>query len=203
MPLPPESFDGAGIYAIYYGGLYGLYQPISSASCESSPIYVGKAVPSGSRRGGFLEAATGRAVSSRLGQHAASIRAHQEWGEQQGVEHLRLEDFACRYLVVDDIWIPLGEAILISHYQPVWNAVVDGFGKHASGAGRTQGRRSLWDELHPGRAWALNEQNAQKSRAEIEADVAAHFQQVSSATRIEGDDLEAAIEEVLGDDAED
>ena len=39
-----------------------------------------------------------------------------------------IKTFQCRYLVVDDIWIPLGEALLIAKFSPIWNKVVDGFG---------------------------------------------------------------------------
>jgi hypothetical protein len=49
-----EPFIGAGIYAIYYGGSLIPYQPISSKAGETSlevPIYVGKAVPPGARKG--------------------------------------------------------------------------------------------------------------------------------------------------------
>lgn len=157
VPLPPPPFEGAGSYAIYYSGDFPAYAPISSPECER-PIYVGKAVPPGGRRGGFLIAPPGRVLSRRLHEHAESI---------QQAENLDLRDFQCRYLVVEDIWIPLGEALLISHFQPVWNRVVDGFGKHPSGAGRRAGRRSSWDELHPGRPWAALEQPTRLSRNEI------------------------------------
>jgi hypothetical protein len=61
----------------------------------------------------------------------------------------------CRYLVVDDVWIPLGEALLIERYKPIWNqAILNGFGNHDQGATRRQARRSAWDTLHEGRPWA-------------------------------------------------
>ena len=44
--------------------------------------------------------------------------------------------------------------MLIRHFQPVWNQVIDGFGNHDPGKGRNQQRRSVWDTLHPGREWA-------------------------------------------------
>ncbi len=68
--------------------------------------------------------------------------------------NLDLADFSCRHLVVEDIWIPLGEALLIERFQPLWNVVVDGFGNHDPGAGRHSGQRPLWDVVHPGRPWA-------------------------------------------------
>jgi hypothetical protein len=77
--------------------------------------------------------------------HARSIDAAQ---------NLALKDFTVRYLVVEDIWIALGESLLIAWFEPVWNVVVDGFGNHAPGSGRAKGARPVWDTLHPGRTWA-------------------------------------------------
>ncbi len=67
---------------------------------------------------------------------------------------LRLCDFTCRYLAVDDIWMPLAETLLIEKFQPVWHIAVDGFGNHDPGKGRHDQKRSAWDTLHPGRDWA-------------------------------------------------
>lgn len=145
--LPPESFLGAGVYALYYCGDFSAYARLRNtpASCDI-PIYVGKAVPQGARKGGFVnENYEGSALYDRLSDHAASIDA---------AHNLRLEDFRCRFLVVDDIWIPLAESLLIETFHPVWNCVVDGFGNHNPGAGRYNQKRSPWDVLHPGRPWA-------------------------------------------------
>jgi hypothetical protein len=192
--LPPERFEGAGIYALYYSGDYDLYAPITVADCGGEPIYVGKAVPSGSRRGGFLKSNPGRALLNRLAQHAESIRANEAWGVENDEPHLQLDDFTCKVLLLDDVWIPLGEAILISRSEPVWNRIVDGFGKHVSGKGREQGKRSLWDELHPGRAWALREQKAKWSKGEILTRVALHLEaraKLSEPTAVEEEELTA------------
>lgn len=150
MPIK-QSFQGAGVYALYYAGLFPPYQLLASRNRSTSgesdiPIYVGKAVPKGSRKGGFgLNAATGNALFQRLGQHAQSI---------QGARNLQLEDFFCRYLVVDDVFIPLGESLLIATFSPLWNLQVEGFGNHQPGKGRHAGKRPAWDTLHPGRPWA-------------------------------------------------
>ena len=165
VPLPPTAFDGAGVYAIYYKGDFPAYAPVSSPECDA-PIYVGKAVPPGARRGGFLEAPAGRALHRRLGEHAESIIQ---------ATNLETAHFRCRYLVVEDIWIPLGETILISHTRPVWNFVVDGFGKHDPGRGRRAGRRSLWDEMHPGRRWSVHEQPASLTSTQILQRIAEFF----------------------------
>jgi hypothetical protein len=93
----------------------------------------------------------------RLREHADSLRATRD---------LDVNEFRCRYLVVDDIWIPLGESLLISSYRPVWNVSLDGFGNHDPGAGRYEGQRPPWDELHPGRAWALKCKPPKRTRNE-------------------------------------
>lgn len=151
QPVTPLSelskFSGAGIYAIYYSGDFSCYEEISKRNRNdifSAPIYVGKAVPSGSRKG-KVSAAVTIALYKRLNEHRKSIIE---------TENLRIEDFHYRCLVVDDIWIPLGESLLIAKFFPIWNHLLDGFGNHTPGKGRFEGLRPKWDVLHPGRAWA-------------------------------------------------
>ncbi len=144
-----KPFNGAGIYAIYYTGDFEAYTPLSEKNVNDkfeAPIYVGKAVPPGARKGNFgLDAEPGMALYKRLQEHAESVTA---------AENLRIEDFFCRFLVVDDIWIPLGESLLIAKFTPIWNKLIDGFGNHDPGKGRYNGARPKWDTLHPGRGWA-------------------------------------------------
>lgn len=149
-PTPIQSvsrFTGAGIYAIYYTGDFPAYSAIADANRDGKfelPIYVGKAVPSGGRRGVTLTT-NGTPLYSRLvGDHRKSIEA---------ATNLDVADFYVRWLVVESIWIPLGESVLIQHFAPVWNAVIDGFGNHAPGGNRP-GLNTKWDTLHPGRDWA-------------------------------------------------
>ncbi|MCC6294253.1 MAG: Eco29kI family restriction endonuclease [Bryobacterales bacterium] len=152
-PLPPaERFIGAGVYALYYAGDFLPYRPIVEGNRarpqREIPIYVGKSVPRGARKGGFgLNQSPGTVLFDRLAEHAESIHA---------AKNLNNSDFFCRYLAVDDIWIPLGESLLIETFRPLWNLVVEGFGNHDPGKGRQQGKKSMWDVLHPGRAWADN-----------------------------------------------
>ncbi|MDX2285089.1 MAG: Eco29kI family restriction endonuclease [Bacteroidia bacterium] len=148
-PLPPTPFNGAGIYAIYYTGPFSPYATIAARNADekwAAPMYVGKAVPAGARKGGILQAADiGNVLWKRLREHADSISQ---------ADNLDLQDFACRYLAVDDIWIPLAESMLISKYRPIWNNLLDGFGNHDPGQGRTGQKISPWDLVHPGRPWA-------------------------------------------------
>jgi hypothetical protein len=141
-----QHITGAGVYAIYYTGRsFKPYGPISRANRTDyvTPIYVGKAIPKGGRKGGVTkDASTGRALANRMRQHAASINQ---------TTNLRIEDFSVRHLVVDDIWIPLGENILIETFKPVWNQAIDGFGNNTPGKGRERQAKSMWDMLHPGR----------------------------------------------------
>lgn len=160
-----EPFTGAGIYAIYYTGDFPPYAPLVKKNTRGgfkAPIYVGKAVPSGARKGGVgTENVRTKALYNRLKEHAESIAS----------TNLTLEDFLCRFLVVDDIWIPLGESLLIAKFSPIWNTIIDGFGNHDPGNGRYQGMRPRWDVLHPGRAWAARCQPRQEDAREIAADV--------------------------------
>ncbi|MEX1196232.1 MAG: Eco29kI family restriction endonuclease, partial [Pseudohongiellaceae bacterium] len=83
-----------------------------------------------------------------------------------------ISDFHCRYLVVDDIWIPLGESLLIAKFNPVWNVVIDGFGNHDPGKGRHKGMRPRWDVLHPGRSWADKCEPRPESASQIVGEIA-------------------------------
>lgn len=132
LALPPtQSFTGAGIYSIYYSGPFPPYERISTLNRGKkflAPIYVGKATPQGGRRGGFeLGSVGGTVLYSRLREHGESI---------EQAKNLDRADFYFRCLIVDDIWIPLGEQLLIQTYSPLWNRVLDGFGNHDPGAGR-------------------------------------------------------------------
>jgi hypothetical protein len=153
-PIPLADltrFPGAGIYAIYYTGDFDAYSDLRqwnpSPEDLNVPIYVGKADPGGRRKGNPTEdvSAKGSALFSRLVEHRKSI---------EQAANLKVEDFWCRYLVVDDIWIPLGESLLIQRHRPIWNSLIDGFGNHDPGSGRHKGARPPWDTLHPGRSWA-------------------------------------------------
>jgi hypothetical protein len=162
-PLPPGNrFEGAGIYAIYYIGDFKSYSAIANQNRDGRfdrPIYVGKAVPKGARKGGFgLGATKEPALFKRLKEHAKSIQATKD---------LKVDDFFCRYLVADDIWIPLGESLLIEWFQPLWNVLLAGFGIHAPGKGRQKQVCSSWDTVHPGRKFAAKLPPNQKTATEL------------------------------------
>ena len=167
VPLPPDPFIGAGIYALYYVGKFPAYKKIAERNFKdqwAGPIYVGKAVPPGAGKGGYgLGESPGEVLYRRLREHAESI---------QQTKNLVIDDFKCRYLVVDDIWIPLGESLLISMLSPLWNKLIDGFGNHDPGAGRYNQQRSTWDEIHPGRPWAAKLRPHPRSTDEILKNIA-------------------------------
>ncbi len=150
--LPPDGrFLGSGVYALYYAGEsepYTGFRRFNSPEEEiwSWPIYVGKAVPKGSRKGSTeFTAGRGADIFNRVRQHGRSI---------QQVTGLEVENFRFRHLVVAPVWIRLAENLIIDEYRPVWNTLIDGFGNHDPGSGRYNQERSRWDTLHPGRAWA-------------------------------------------------
>jgi hypothetical protein len=159
---PPESFVGAGLYALYYAGDFSAYRQIAEQNRQDAwamPIYVGKAVPAGTRKGGYgLDEPPDQALYRRLCEHAWSILQ---------TTNLALNDFRCRYLIVDDIWIPPGESLLTTMFVPLWNHHLDGFGNDDPGSGRYNQRRSAWDEIHSGRPWAAKLRPNARSQAEI------------------------------------
>jgi hypothetical protein len=169
------SFVGVGIYAIYYHGPFAAYKKISKPNQvdladPAIPIYVGKAVPAGARKGNALaDPLRSKALFSRLSEHAESVRL---------APNLSIEDFSCRYLIVDEIWIPLGESLMIAKFAPLWNSLIDGFGNHDPGSGRYAGFRPRWDVLHPGRVWADKCKPRPESYEEIERDVRNHLNSI-------------------------
>ena len=169
-----QRFKGAGIYAIYYNGDSPLYTKLVATSASESqqyPIYIGKAVPPGSRQGIFgLDQDPGDVLYKRLMEHAKSIRA--------ASSTLNIDHFHCRYLVVEDIWIPLGESLLINRFAPPWNKVLDGFGNHDPGKGRYEQQRSRWDIVHPGRRWADRCTPNNTSAEEIHADLKSYLDSI-------------------------
>ena len=136
-----DSVAGPGVYSLYYAGDLEIYSPINDSD---RPVYVGKAVPPGSRKGATPDP-DAPALRRRLVEHSKSI------GQ---AANLDLSHFYFRSLAVVPVWITLAERFLIDHYRPVWNLCLDGFGDHDPGSGRYQGERSWWDTLHPGRTWA-------------------------------------------------
>ncbi|GAA2156180.1 hypothetical protein GCM10009760_56880 [Kitasatospora kazusensis] len=139
-------FSGCGIYAIYYAGDHELYAPIASDKFEV-PIYVGKADPSGGRKGVTVgKAWEGNPLWSRLRKHAAKISE---------TDDLNVEDFFARYLPADDLFTPMAERLMISDLRPVWNVALEGFGVNPQGSGRESTQlRPKWHEVHPGVEWA-------------------------------------------------
>jgi hypothetical protein len=106
------------------------------------PIYVGKAVPEGSRKGVSPQASEAfKKLRTRLKEHAKSI-GH--------TAVLQVTDFTCRFLVVEETWIGLCESLLIQTSTPLWNTMLDGFGRHVQGVNRRDGI-SAWHAFHGGR----------------------------------------------------
>ena len=186
--LREDIFEGAGIYALYYIGDFPAYARITAANTENrfeAPIYIGKADPKGGRKGALeLDAADGTPLYGRLKDHASSI--------EQAV-NLQFSDFFCRILVVDDIWISLGERRAIQRYLPLWNTTVDGFGNHDPGNRRKEQYRSDWDVVHPGRSWAEKLGRGSKSAEQILAAVL-HPPTVEKLEQLAAEALEAEPE---------
>lgn len=138
-------FQGAGVYALYLKRTEGTcYHP---ALPSMYPIYVGKAVPRGSRQGRGV-VGQGAPLRSRLTKHLRSI---------EQAKNLSAENFVCRFMILTggaEDMISAMESYLIRRYSPLWNSYIDGFGINAPGAGRYNQSPSEWDTLHEGRYYA-------------------------------------------------
>ncbi|EJC63250.1 hypothetical protein QWA_06565 [Alcaligenes faecalis subsp. faecalis NCIB 8687] len=149
-------FEGVGVYAIYVRpDADTIYRDVLH---EEYPIYVGKAVPSGSRQG--RSTTSNRQLRSRLMEHRRSI-------EQGGMP---ASAFYCRFMIMQGLGedlIPAMESTLIRRYHPIWNSYIDGFGIHTPGAGRFNQQPSEWDTLHPGRPWLDKLTGAPRDKALI------------------------------------
>ncbi|MGH3731915.1 MAG: Eco29kI family restriction endonuclease [Acidimicrobiales bacterium] len=163
-----HPFDGAGIYAIYYTGPFPAYAKMANANNPDLkfPIYIGKASSRSTQTG--TRAIGGRALWLRLRDHHSSITAAQ---------NLRIDDFMYRFSVLEPIWVPLGESLLITRFMPVWNSLIRGFGNHDPGGGRRAGINSDWDVLHAGRAWSLLSAQNVASPGKLQTDVIAYLLQ--------------------------
>ena len=160
----PSAY-GSGVYAIYYTGEFPAYARISGTE---TPIYVGQAAPGINNAQTPLE--QGPRLCRRLTEHAKNIA--------KATSTLDLADFEFRSLVVQSGWETAAEDYLIHLFRPVWNSqtgILYGLGKHGDSATTRANKRSPWDTLHPGRAWAAKSAEDAKSAATIETELTAHF----------------------------
>ena len=146
----PELSKYVGVYALYYLGDYPLYHPlreVNGGECRV-PVYVGKAVSPGRRTG--IKTTASNSLYKRLWEHLKSVRA---------ASNLDENDFLYKVIAMDTDLVSWGEATLIGELEPVWNQLVSGFGNHDPGKGRYEQARSIWDQLHSGRGFAVKMEN--------------------------------------------
>lgn len=159
------KFYGSGVYAIYYNGSFPAYQSIRGTE---TPIYVGQAAPGMSNARTPIE--QGAKLCGRLNDHRKNIG--------KAASTLDLADFEFRSLVVQSGWETAAEDYLIHLFKPIWNSetnILYGLGKHGDSASTRANKRSPWDTLHPGRAWAAPTTEDAKTVGQIEAELAKHF----------------------------
>lgn len=173
--LPPTSFNGAGVYCLYYIGDHPLYTKLAALNQPHvvQPMYVGKAVAPGWRTGRSISAGKAE-LWRRLNEHARSL---------QQASDLQPGDFLCRFAILTgnegDLVVPV-EAALIRKHQPLWNTIVDGFGNHDPGRGRYNQAVSEWDVLHPGRPWASKLLGVSAQREDVAAKIQRYLGATSS-----------------------
>lgn len=146
---------GSGVYAIYYKGDHPAYLPLSGTE---TPIYVGKADPK--QADAKTPREQGPQLYGRLADHRRMILTVGKHGTENHLPHpLRIEDFECRRLVCATNAQLVAERHLIHMFQPIWNnemGICWGISKHGDAATTRANKRSPWDVLHPGRAWAMS-----------------------------------------------
>lgn len=149
---------GAGVYAIYYAGDHPLYARISGTE---TPIYVGKADPANGDASTTRE--QGSKLTGRLIEHAGTIATAERYALDVGLppdlSPIQLADFTCRRLVCATNAQLVAERHLIRSFWPIWNSDTKacwGMSKHGDAAKTRRNKRSPWDVVHPGRAWALD-----------------------------------------------
>ena len=172
MP-PPESFIGAGVYALYYTGKNSLYKKYAELNrlAYAAPIYVGKAVPKGWRqaRTANTETTKTKELNMRLNQHARNI---------DQVSGLTKDEFFCRFVIFEfasSDMINTVEAALIKLHRPLWNSALDGFGNHDPGRGRYEQAKSDWDVTHNGRTFADKCKGKAREERAILENIERHF----------------------------
>jgi len=166
MPLSGiGKFYGSGVYAIYYRRTFEPYLPLSGSE---TPIYVGQAAPAISHAHSARD--QGPRLAARLNEHRKNIG--------KATTTLDIADFEARFLVVQSGWETAAEDFLIDLFRPIWNSetnILYGLGKHGDSAETRGNRRSPWDTLHPGRAWAAASAEDASTPEEILAGLSTHF----------------------------
>lgn len=161
-----EAYYGSGVYAIYYNGPFVSYAAIANTE---TPIYVGQAAPAVSNARTVME--QGDRLARRLKDHRGNI--------SKASSTLDINHFECRTLVVQSGWETAAEDFLIHLFRPVWNSetnILYGLGKHGDSAETRGNKRSPWDTLHPGRAWAKPTAEDARTPAQIISDLRQHFE---------------------------
>ncbi|MGQ5263305.1 Eco29kI family restriction endonuclease [Micromonospora sp. ZYX-F-536] len=179
-----RPFYGSGVYALYYNGPFDAYSPISRTE---QPIYVGKADPQVAEAKDAVS--QGTRLHRRLSDHCRSIR--------KVTSPLRLEDFECRFLIVQTGYQSAAEKQLIQFFRPIWNndtKICFGMSKHGDKAKTRKNKRSPWDTLHPGRQWADALPEDQKPASVIRKEIDTHFRRLPPHQT-----LESIMAGVIGD----
>ncbi|MDA3875060.1 MAG: Eco29kI family restriction endonuclease, partial [Kiritimatiellae bacterium] len=106
---------------------------------------------------------------NRLKEHSRAIKT----------TNLNLADFTCRHVAIQSGMQAAVEHFMIGFYRPIWNKEIKvcfGIGKHGDSTKTRANKRSPWDTMHPGRKWAENTKEDQKTRMKVEEDIHRHLE---------------------------
>ena len=92
------NIPGPGIYSLFYSGALPVYRPLSG---REMPIYVGKAVPPGSRKGDQVDVDS-PALQRRLREHTKSINEADNLQKHVSIERLFVPLLGCAPVPVVD-----------------------------------------------------------------------------------------------------
>ena len=138
-----EKFKWSGVYCLYYEGPFDLYSGYSFDNPR--PIYIGKSVPPGWQKARAKVSKVNYQLFRRLNDHCKSIEL---------AENLNLDDFRCRYMILEPSLISTVESAMINKHKSLWNCFLTGFGNHDQGRSRRGQKKPAWDHLHSGRVWS-------------------------------------------------
>jgi len=90
------------------------------------------------------------------------------------VDNLTPEQFTCRYLLLDKLYLPEGKEEVRRQFMPLWNVYLKGHGNNDLGITHGAQERSRFDTVHPGRSGTRGRSRKETPR-QIELKITEHM----------------------------